>query len=62
MRVIDVFVDELDLGRWALTAFPESTGRPAYHPGALLKINVYGYINQIASSPPAGKVIHRNSS
>ena len=29
---------------------PEATGRPAYHPGLLLKINVYGYINQIASS------------
>jgi transposase len=29
---------------------PEATGRPTYHPSVLLKIYVYGYINQIASS------------
>ena len=50
VRVIDVFVDELDLGALGFDGvIPEATGRPAY-PGALLKIDVYGYINQIASS------------
>jgi len=29
---------------------PEATGRPGYHPGLLLKIYVYGYIDQVASS------------
>jgi len=53
VRVIDVFVDELDLGALGFDGvIPEATGRPAYHPGALLKIYVYGYINQIASSTP----------
>ena len=47
VRVIDVFVDELDLGALGFDGvIPEATGRPAYHPGGLLKIYVYGYINQ----------------
>src|SRR5260370_34790265 len=51
VRVIDVFVDELDLGVLGFAGVvPEVTGRPAYHPGLLLKIYVYGYINQIGSS------------
>ena len=46
VRVIDVFVDELDLGALGFDGvIPEATGRPAYHPGALLKIYVYGYVN-----------------
>ena len=50
VRVIDVFVEELDLGALGFAGVvPETTGRPAYHPGLLLKIYVYGYINQIAS-------------
>ena len=62
VRVIDVFVDELD-GVGALGfdgVIPEATGRPAYHPGALLKIYVYGYINQIASSRRLERETHRN--
>jgi len=51
VRVIDVFVEELDLGALGFDGvIPEATGRPGYHPGLLLKIYVYGYINQIASS------------
>jgi transposase len=43
VRVIDVFVDELDLGVLGFAGVvPEATGRPAYHPGLLLKIYVYG--------------------
>ena len=42
---IDVFVDELDLGKLGFGGFePEATGRPAYHPATLLKIYVYGYL------------------
>ncbi|SEP45444.1 Transposase domain, partial [Rhodospirillales bacterium URHD0017] len=51
VRVIDVFIEELDLVALGFEGVvPEATGRPAYHPGLLLKIYVYGYINQIASS------------
>ena len=51
VRVIDVFVDELDLQALGFAGVvPEVTGRPSYHPGLLLKIYVYGYINQIAST------------
>jgi transposase len=39
---------------------PEATGRPAYHPGVLLKIYVYGYINQIASSRRLEREAQRN--
>src|SRR5712671_2110167 len=61
VRVIDVFVDELDLGALGFEGVvAEATGRPAYHPGALLKIYVYGYINQIASSRRLERETHRN--
>ena len=51
VRAIDVFVDELDLrGLGFEGVVAETTGRPAYHPATMLKIYVYGYVNQIASS------------
>ena len=61
VRVIEVFVDELDLGALGFAGVvPEATGRPAYHPGLLLKIYVYGYINQIASSRRLEREAQRN--
>ena len=61
VRVIDVFVDELDLGALGFDGVvAEATGRPGYHPGALLKIYVYGYINQIASSRRLERESQRN--
>src|SRR5215208_6759546 len=61
VRVIDVFVDELDLGVLGFVGVaPEATGRPAYHPSVLLKIYVYGYINQIASSRRLERESQRN--
>jgi len=61
VRVIDVFVEELDLGVLGFAGVvPEATGRPGYHPGALLKIYVYGYINQIASSRRLERETQRN--
>jgi transposase len=51
VRVVDVFVDELDLkGLGFEGAEPEVTGRPAYHSSTLLKIYIYGYLNRIQSS------------
>ena len=61
VRVIDVFVDELDLAALGFAGVaPEATGRPAYHPGLLLKIYVYGYINQITSSRRLEREAGRN--
>ena len=41
VRVIDVFIEELDLAALGFEGVvPEATGRPAYHPGLLLKIYV----------------------
>ena len=51
VRAIDVFVDELDLGKLGFGGVePEATGRPAYHSATLLKIYVYGYLNRVQSS------------
>jgi transposase len=61
VRVIDVFVDGLDLEVLGFEGvMPEATGRPGYHPGALLRIYVYGYINQIASSRRLERETQRN--
>jgi transposase len=42
------FVEGDDRRLWGLRAW--ATGRPAYHPATMLKIYVYGYVNQIVSS------------
>lgn len=48
VRVVDVFIDSLDLGPLGFDAVNRAAGgRPAYHPSALLKIYVYGYLNRI---------------
>ena len=61
VRVIDVFVDELDLAALGFTGVvPEATGRPAYHPAVLLKIYLYGYLNQVQSSRRLEREAQRN--
>jgi hypothetical protein len=51
VRVIDAFVDKLDLSRLGFDGVaPEATGRPSYHPSVLLKLYIYGYLNQVQSS------------
>jgi transposase len=61
VRAIDVFVEALDLGALGFGGVvPEATGRPGYHPGVLLKIYVYGYINQVASSRRLEREAQRN--
>ena len=50
-RFIEVFVESLELDRLGFRhAVPAGTGRPAYHPGDLLKLYLYGYLNKIRSS------------
>jgi len=60
VRVIDVFIDELDLGALGFNVIPADTGRPAYHPGMLLKLYVYGYLNKIHSSRRLEREAQRN--
>jgi len=61
VRVIDVFVDELDLKGLGFEGMqPEVTGRPAYHPTSLLKIYIYGYLNRIQSSRRLERETQRN--
>ncbi|QBY00214.1 IS1182 family transposase [Rhodophyticola sp. CCM32] len=50
VRSIDVFVEMLDLAELGFQTTPASTGRPGYHPGLMLQIYLYGYLNQIQSS------------
>ena len=51
VRVIDVFVDQLDLGKLGFKGVePAATGRPGYHPSTLLKVYIYGYLNRIQST------------
>ena len=62
VRVVDVFVEELDLKALGFEgAEPEVTGRPAYHPSTLLKIYIYGYLNRIQSSRRLEDGYHRTS-
>jgi transposase len=50
VRVIDLFVDQLDLAKLGFAVTPKDMGRPAYHPAAMLKIYMYGYLNRVQSS------------
>ena len=61
VRVIDVFVDELDLGDLGFErAARPASGRPAYHPAVLLKLYVYGYLNRVQSSRRLEREAGRN--
>jgi transposase len=61
VRVVEAFVEELDLAALGFTkAAPAATGRPAYHPGVLLKIYIYGYLNRVASSRRLERECQRN--
>jgi transposase len=61
VRVVDVFVDELDLGKLGFDGVdPAATGRPSYHPAVLLKLYIYGYLNRIQSSRRLEREAQRN--
>jgi transposase len=61
VRVVDAFVDELDLVALGFAGVvPEATGRPSYHPTTLLKIYLYGYLNQVQSSRRLEREAQRN--
>lgn len=61
VRVVDVFVEQLDLGKLEFAGVtPMKTGRPAYHPAVLLKLYIYGYLNRIQSSRRLERESQRN--
>ena len=61
VRVIDVFVDRIDLSELGFgRAVPAGTGRPGYHPATLLKLYLYGYLNRIPSSRRLEREAQRN--
>jgi transposase len=61
VRVVEAFIDELDLGALGFEGVqPASTGRPAYHPSTLLKIYLYGYLNRLQSSRRLEREAQRN--
>ena len=60
VRVIDVFIDDLDLSGLGFNVEPNDTGRPGYHPSTLLKIYIYGYLNRVQSSRRLERETQRN--
>ena len=61
VRVVDAFIEALDLSELGFEAANRAAGgRPAYHPAALLKIYIYGYLNRIQSSRRLEREAQRN--
>jgi len=59
--VIDAFVDQLDLAAIGFAGVnPKDTGRPSYHPSALLELYIYGYLNRVQSSQRLEREAGRN--
>lgn len=59
-RVIDVFIDKLDISGLGFKAEPSHTGRPGYNPRLMLKLYVYGYLNKVQSSRRLEREAQRN--
>jgi len=60
VRIIDLFVESINLSDFKFTIKTTVEGRPAYHPKDLLKLYVYGYLNSIRSSRALEKECKRN--
>ena len=60
VRLIDIFVDSLNLADYGFKTDFIENGRPAYHPSCLLKLFLYGYLNKIRSSRDLEKECNRN--
>jgi transposase len=60
VRLIDLFVESLDLNTFKFHLKGSGEGRPAYHPKDLLKLYVYGYLNSVRSSRALEKEGKRN--
>jgi len=60
VRVVDVFIDDLDISSLGFRTEPNATGRPGYHPKIMLKLYVYGYLNRVQSSRRLEREAQRN--
>jgi len=61
VRFIDAFVGSLDLSSLGFRRVTTAdTGRPPYHPGDLLRLYIYGYLNRVRSSRRLEKEANRN--
>ncbi len=60
VRLIDAFVDHLNLPEFGFKVAHTDNGRPAYHPADLLKLYIYGYLNKVRSSRDLEKECRRN--
>src|ERR1700726_4783965 len=61
VRAVDVFVDALELRDLGFDSVdPATTGRPGYHPSAMLKLYIYGYLNRVQSSRRLEREAGRN--
>src|ERR1039457_2619667 len=60
IRIIDLFVESIQLEDFHFVMKTTKEGRPAYHPKDLLKLFVYGYLNHIRSSRQLEKECRRN--
>jgi transposase len=60
VRIIDVFVDSINIADYKFVTKTSLEGRPAYDPKDLLKLYVYGYLNSIRSSRMLEKECKRN--
>lgn len=60
VRIVDMFVDQLDLGGLGFSVEPAATGRPSYHSSTLLKLYVYGYLTCPCLQSETGHKDHRH--
>jgi transposase len=59
-RVIDFFVDEIDLSGLGFKTEPADTGRPGYDPAMMLKLFIYGYLNRVNTGRGLEQEAQRN--
>jgi len=60
VRLIDAFVEHLNIKEFGFEQKRIENGRPAYHPKTLLKLYIYGYMNRVRSSRQLEKETKRN--
>ena len=60
VRVIDAFVDHMNLEDLGFRCAPSELGRPAYHPAMMIKLYIYGYLNRVHTSRRLEREAQRN--
>ena len=60
VRVVHMFIDDLDISGPGFRTEPNATGRQSYHPKMMLKLYVYGYLDRVQSSRRLEREAQRN--